>query len=164
MIKTGIGIDVHKLKKGFPLYIGGIKIKSSYGSVGHSDGDALIHAIVDALLGAIAMGDIGKYFPSDNKSLENIKSKIFLSKVRTILTKSNYQISNIDCTVILQKPKLNKYISFIRNNVAKILNIDKNQVSIKATTTDHLGYIGESKGWSVLAIATIYHNDENCSC
>ena len=164
MIKTGIGIDVHKLKKGLPLYIGGVKIKSSFGSVGHSDGDALIHAIVDALLGAMAMGDIGKYFPSDDKSLRNIKSEIFLSKVITFLVKSDYQISNIDCTVILQKPKLEKYISFIRNNVAEILSINKDQVSIKATTTDYLGYIGKSKGWSVLAIATIYRNNEICSC
>ena len=163
MIKTGIGIDVHKLKKGLPLYIGGINIKSSTGSVGHSDGDALIHAIVDALLGAAGRGDIGKYFPSDDKKWKNAHSDIFLSEVRKILVKSKYQISNIDCTVILQKPKLQKYIPVICDNIAEILNIDKDQVSIKATTTDYLGYIGKLKGWSVLAIATIYNN-ENCSC
>ena len=164
MIKTGIGIDIHKLKEGLPLFIGGVSIKSSLGSVGHSDGDALIHAIVDALLGAAGMGDIGKYFPSDDKKWEGAQSKNFLSEVRKTLVKSKYQISNIDCTVIMQKPKLHKYISSIRNNVAEILNIEKEKISIKATTTDYLGYIGKSKGWSVLAIATIYNDDEDCSC
>ena len=164
MIKTGIGIDIHKLKEGMPLSVGGVSIKSSVGSVGHSDGDALIHAIVDAILGALGMGDIGKYFSSDDKKWENVQSKIFLSEVKKILVKSKYQISNIDCTVIMQKPKLQKYIPFICDNVAEILNIEKKQVSIKATTTDYLGYVGKSKGWSALAIATIYNNDEECSC
>ena len=164
MIRTGIGVDIHKLKEGLPLFIGGVNIKSSLGSVGHSDGDALIHAIVDALLGAAGMGDIGKYFPSDDKKWEDAQSKIFLSEVRKTLVKSKYQISNIDCTVIMQKPKLKKYIPSICNNVAEILNIEKEKVSIKATTTDYLGYIGKSKGWSALAIATIYNNDEDCSC
>tara|TARA_Y100000741_G_scaffold270970_1_gene211065 strand:+ start:96 stop:590 length:495 start_codon:yes stop_codon:yes gene_type:complete len=164
MIKTGIGIDIHKLEKGFPLFIGGVNIKSSLGSVGHSDGDALIHAIIDALLGAAGLGDIGKYFPSDDKKWEGVQSKIFLSEVRLNLVNSKYQISNIDCTVIIQKPKLQKYIPSICHNIAEILNIEKEQISIKATTTDYLGYIGNSKGWSVLAIATIYNNDENSSC
>jgi len=164
MIKTGIGIDIHKLKKGLPLFVGGVNIKTPLGSVGHSDGDALIHAIVDALLGAAGMGDIGKYFPSDDKKWEDAQSKFFLSEVRKTLAKSKYQISNIDCTVIMQKPKLHEYISPICNNIAEILNIDKEKVSIKATTADYLGYIGKSKGWSALAIATIYNNDENCSC
>lgn len=162
MIKTGIGIDVHKLKKGLPLFIGGINIKSFFGSVGHSDGDALIHAIVDALLGAAGLGDIGNFFPSDDKKWEGVKSNVFLSKVRTILLDSKYQISNIDSTVILQEPKLAMHIPDIRNNIAEILSIDKYRISIKATTTDYLGYIGKSKGWSALAIATIY-NDENNS-
>lgn len=162
MIKTGIGIDVHKLKKGLPLFIGGINIKSFFGSVGHSDGDALTHAIVDALLGAAGLGDIGNFFPSDDKKWEGVKSNVFLSKVRTILLDSKYQISNIDSTVILQEPKLAMYIPDIRNNIAEILSIDKYRISIKATTTDYLGYIGKSKGWSALAIATIY-NDENNS-
>ena len=163
MIKTGIGIDVHKLKKGLPLFIGGINIKSFFGSVGHSDGDALTHAIVDALLGAAGLGDIGKFFPSDDKKWEGVKSKIFLSEVRKMLFNSKYQISNIDSTVILQKPKLEMYIPNIRNNIAEILKINKSCISIKATTTDYLGYVGKSKGWSALAIATIY-NDENDSC
>ena len=162
MIKTGIGIDIHKLKEGLPLFIGGVKIKSSLGSLGHSDGDALIHAIADALLGAAGKGDIGKYFPSDDIRWKDAQSEIFLSEVRKIVGK--YQISNIDCTVIIQKPKLQKHIPTICNNVAEILNIEREQVSIKATTTDYLGYIGQSKGWSALAIATIYNNDEDFSC
>jgi len=164
MIKTGIGIDIHKLKKGLPLFVGGVSIKSSLGSVGHSDGDALIHAIVDALLGAAGMGDIGKYFPSDDKKWEDIRSEFFLSDIKKTIRNSKYQISNIDCTVIIQKPKLQKYIPSICDNISRILNIEKEQVSIKATTTDYLGYIGKSKGWSALAIATIYNNDEECSC
>ena len=159
MIKTGIGIDIHKLEEGFPLFVGGINIKSSLGSVGHSDGDALIHAIVDALLGAAGMGDIGKYFPSDDSKWEGIQSEFFLSEVKTLIFNSKYLISNIDCTVIMQKPKLQKYIPSICDNVAKILNIEKEQVSVKSTTTDYLGYIGKSKGWSALAIATIYNNE-----
>jgi len=163
MIKTGIGIDVHKLKKGLPLFIGGINIKSFFGSVGHSDGDALIHAIVDALLGAAGLGDIGRFFPSDDKKWEGVKSNIFLSEARKMLFNSKYQISNIDSTIILQEPKLVRYIPDIRNNIAEILNISISDVSIKATTTDYLGYVGKSKGWSAVAIATIY-NDETDSC
>ena len=163
MIKTGIGIDVHKLKKGLPLFIGGINIKSFFGSVGHSDGDALIHAIVDALLGAAGLGDIGRFFPSDDKKWEGVKSNIFLSEARKMLFNSKYQISNIDSTIILQEPKLVRYIPDIRNNIAEILNIAISDVSIKATTTDYLGYVGKSKGWSAVAIATIY-NDETDSC
>ena len=163
MIKTGIGVDVHKLKKGLPLFIGGINIKSFFGSVGHSDGDALIHAIVDALLGAAGLGDIGRFFPSDDKKWEGVKSNIFLSEARKMLFNSKYQISNIDSTIILQEPKLVRYIPDIRNNIAEILNISISDVSIKATTTDYLGYVGKSKGWSAVAIATIY-NDETDSC
>ena len=164
MTRAGIGIDIHKLKEGLPLFIGGVNIKSSLGSVGHSDGDALIHAIVDALLGALGIGDIGKYFPSDDKKWEDAQSKIFLSEVRLNLVNSKYLISNIDCTVIIQKPKLQEYIPSISNNIAEILNIEEEKVSIKATTTDYLGYIGDSKGWSAIAIATIYNNDEDCNC
>jgi len=141
MIRTGIGYDIHKLKEGLPLYIGGINIKSLLGSVGHSDGDALIHAIADSLLGAAGLGDIGKFFPSDDEKWRDAQSNIFLSEVKRMIVQKGYQISNIDCTIIIQKPKLQKFVSDI-------------------TTTDHLGVIGKSKGWSVIAIATVYKNDE----
>ena len=161
MIRSGIGFDAHQLKKGIDLYIGGIKINSDLGSLGHSDGDALIHAIADSLLGAAGMGDIGQYFPSEEKEWENAKSEVFLIKVKKILISNGFKISNIDCTVILQKPKINPYIKSIRNNISRILELKKDCVSIKATTTDYLGYIGDSKGWSVISIATIIDENED---
>ena len=160
MIRTGIGYDIHKLKEGLPLIIGGINIKSSLGSVGHSDGDALIHAIVDSLLGAAGLGDIGNFFPSDDEKWRDAQSNIFLSEAKRMIIQKGYQISNIDCTIIIQKPILQKFVPDIRKNIAKILNISEEMLSIKATTTDNLGVIGKSKGWSVIAIATIYKNDE----
>ena len=163
MIKTGIGYDVHKLKEGMPLIIGGVMIESSLGSVGHSDGDGLIHAICDSLLGASGIGDIGTFFPSDNKKWENAESRLFLNEVNKMVLKAGYYISNIDCTIVLQKPKLSSYIVDIKKNIANILNVNQNNISIKATTTDHLGYIGESKGWSVIAISTIYSTNEKNS-
>ena len=163
MIRTGIGYDIHKLKEGLPLIIGGINIKSSLGSVGHSDGDALIHAIVDSLLGAAGLGDIGNFFPSDDEKWRDAQSNIFLSEATRMIIQKGYQISNIDCTIIIQKPILQKFVPDIRKNIAKILNISEELLSIKATTTDNLGVIGKSKGWSVIAIATIYKNDEKSS-
>ena len=163
MIKTGIGYDVHKLKEGMPLIIGGVMIESSLGSVGHSDGDGLIHAICDSLLGASGIGDIGTFFPSDNKKWENAESRLFLTEVNKMVLQAGYYISNIDCTIVLQKPKLSNYIVDIKKNIANILNVNQNNISIKATTTDHLGYIGESKGWSVIAISTIYSTNEKNS-
>ena len=163
MIKTGIGYDVHQLKAGTPLIIGGVMIESSLGSVGHSDGDGLIHAICDSLLGASGIGDIGTFFPSDNKKWENAESRLFLTEVNKMVLQAGYYISNIDCTIVLQKPKLSSYIVDIKKNIANILNVNQNNISIKATTTDHLGYIGESKGWSVIAISTIYSTNEKNS-
>ena len=161
MIRSGIGYDVHQLKSGLELYIGGIKVESDYGSLGHSDGDALIHAVVDSLLGAASLGDIGKYFPSDQEKWAGAKSEIFLFEAKKILTEHGFQISNIDCTIILQSPKIESYISKIRENISKMLELNEEKVSIKATTTDYLGYIGQSTGWSVISIATIFENNEN---
>ena len=150
MIRSGIGFDAHQLKKGLDLYIGGIKVDSDLGSLGHSDGDALIHAIVDSLLGAAGMGDIGQH----------LKSEIFLFEAKNILINNGFKISNIDCTIILQKPKISMYIEPIRNNISTMLDINEKNVSIKATTTDYLGYVGDSKGWSVISIATIIDINE----
>ena len=163
MTKTGIGYDVHKLKEGEPLIIGGVMVESSLGSVGHSDGDGLIHAICDSLLGASGLGDIGAFFPSDNKKWENAESHLFLTEVNKMVLKAGYYISNIDCTIVLQKPKLSSYVADIKKNIANILNVNQDNISIKATTTDHLGYIGESKGWSVIAISTIHSTNEKNS-
>ncbi len=159
MIKTGIGYDIHQLKEGRPLIIGGVMVESPLGSVGHSDGDGLIHAICDSLLGASGRGDIGTFFPSENKKWENADSSLFLIEVNKMVIKAGYYISNIDCTIVLQKPKLSSYIVDIQKNIASILNINQNNISIKATTTDHLGFIGKSKGWSVIAVSTIYSAD-----
>ena len=159
MVRSGIGFDVHQLKSGFDLYVGGIKIKSDLGSLGHSDGDALIHAIVDALLGAACLGDIGKYFPSNQKKWKGVESELFLFETKKLLSRNGFQISNIDSTIILQKPRIENYLLEIRKNISSILDIDYKVVSIKATTTDYLGFVGKSKGWSVMSIATI--NDSN---
>jgi len=159
MVRSGIGFDVHQLKSEFDLYVGGIKIKSDLGSLGHSDGDALIHAIVDALLGAACLGDIGKYFPSNQKKWKGVESELFLFETKKLLSRNGFQISNIDSTIILQKPRIENYLLEIRKNISSILDIDYKVVSIKATTTDYLGYVGKSKGWSVMSIATI--NDSN---
>ena len=161
MVRSGIGYDVHQLKIGLELYIGGVKVESDYGSLGHSDGDALIHAVVDSLLGAACIGDIGKYFPSDQEKWSGVKSEIFLFEAKNMLVKHGFQISNIDCTIILQSPKVGPYISKIRKNISKMLELNEKKVSIKATTTDYLGYIGQSKGWSAISIATIFEINEN---
>ena len=161
MVRSGIGYDVHQLKSGLELYIGGIKVESDYGSLGHSDGDALIHSVVDSLLGAANLGDIGKHFPSDQEKWAGAKSEIFLFKAKNMLFENGFQISNIDCTITLQSPQVGPYISKIRKNISKMLELNEKKVSIKATTTDYLGYIGQSKGWSAISIATIFEINEN---
>ncbi|MBC8216670.1 MAG: 2-C-methyl-D-erythritol 2,4-cyclodiphosphate synthase [Candidatus Marinimicrobia bacterium] len=155
MIKVGIGYDAHQLAEGHSLIVGGVSIPSKIGSVGHSDGDALVHSIVDALLGAASLGDIGTYFPSDDEKWKDTDSKYFLSETATRIREAGFEIRHIDCVVILQSPKLNEHIPAMRYQIAYTLQIDESAVSIKATTTDYLGYIGEGKGWATQAIATI---------
>lgn len=155
MIRTGIGYDVHKLEKGNNLIVGGIQVPSNYKSVGHSDGDTLIHAIIDSLLGAANLGDIGNYFPSDDEKWKGCSSDIFLKDIIQELKINKYEIINIDATIILRKPILGPYIEQIKQKLALLIGISENHVSIKATTTDGLGFIGKSEGWSALAIATV---------
>ena len=155
MIKVGIGYDVHQLRTNEDLYIGGIKIPSDFGSVGHSDGDALSHAIVDALLGAAGLGDIGKHFPSDDDTWRGSKSSVFLIDVMTRIKNAGYKINNIDATIILQSPKLEKYIGQINKSLSEIMAIDQSSINIKATTTDKLGVIGEGLGWSSMAVVSL---------
>ena len=159
MVRTGIGYDVHQLAAGEKLVIGGIEIPALSGSVGHSDGDGLIHAIVDALLGAAALGDIGQFFPSDDNKWENVNSDQFLISVTNQIRSANFEISNIDATILLQKPKLSNFIYQMRYNLASHMQLDASQLSIKATTTDHLGYIGRGEGWAVQAICTLQSID-----
>ena len=155
MIRTGIGYDVHKLEKGDQLVVGGILIPSDYKSVGHSDGDTLIHAIIDSLLGAANLGDIGKYFPSDDEKWKGFSSDRFLIDIIQELKKNNYEIINIDTTIVLRKPILGPYIDKIKQNLAPLMDISETQISVKATTTDGLGFVGKSEGWSAFAIATL---------
>jgi len=155
MIRTGIGYDTHKLVKGNNLIVGGVSIPSNYKSVGHSDGDSLIHAIIDSILGAANLGDIGKYFPSNDKTLKGSPSSYFLKEIIDELARNEYDIVNIDSTIILQKPMVGPYVENIKKNLSSLMNINENQVSVKATTTDGLGVIGSSKGWSAFAVSTI---------
>ena len=155
MIRVGIGYDVHQLAKDRKLIIAGVEIPSPIGSIGHSDGDALIHAIVDALLGAAALGDIGQFFPSNDKSLRGRPSHTFLDDAVRRIKAAKFKINNVDATIIIQEPKLSGYIAQIKCNLASVMHIDESQVSIKATTTDNLGFIGNQSGWAVQAIATI---------
>ena len=159
MIRTGIGYDTHKLVKGDSLIIGGVPIPSNYKSVGHSDGDSLIHAIIDSILGAASLGDIGQHFPSSDKTLKGSPSSYFLKEVMDKLAKNNYYVVNIDSTIILQKPLVGPHITKIKKNLSTLMDINENKVSVKATTTDGLGFVGTSEGWSALAISTLSTNN-----
>tara|TARA_B100000945_G_scaffold318733_1_gene324247 strand:+ start:186 stop:668 length:483 start_codon:yes stop_codon:yes gene_type:complete len=152
-IKVGHGIDIHQLKSGEDFYLGGVKIESEIGIVGHSDGDVVIHAVVDAILGALSKGDIGTFFPSSDSSIKNISSKVFLKKVLDIMTDNGYMMNNIDINIVLQKPHLNSYIHSIRKSLSKLISIDIENISVKATTSDYLGFIGEGKG--IMSTATL---------
>ena len=155
MIRTGIGYDVHPLAEGETLIIGGVEVPSSFGSVGHSDGDALIHAVVDALLGAAALGDIGQFFPSNDESWKGTPSTHFLADAVKRIRDAGFEINNVDATIILQKPKLADHMQQMRYNLAYSMQIDESQVSVKATTSAHLGFVGDGSGWVVQAIATL---------
>ena len=155
MTRVGIGYDVHQLEKGELLYIGGIHISSDVGSVGHSDGDALSHAITDALLGAAGLGDIGTLFPSEDDTWKNVSSTVFLKDVVRRIKESGFLINNIDATIILQEPKIGYYIDKIKSSLATTMDLDHSSISIKATTTDRMGAIGEGLGWGAMAVASI---------
>ena len=152
-MRIGHGVDVHKLSPEIPLILGGINIPSKFGSKGHSDGDVVIHSLVDAILGALALGDIGTYFPSNNAKYKNADSKIFLDFAIEKLKEKKYSINNIDINIILESPKINPHINSIKNNLSKILYLSSEDISIKATTTDKLGFIGEKKG--IMSTSTI---------
>ena len=149
--RIGNGIDIHQLEEGIPLIIGGVPIPCQKGSKGHSDGDVLFHAIVDAILGSLSLGDIGKYFPSDNSKWKNADSRIFLEHVFKLINEKGYSVENIDTTIILQEPIINPHILQMREKIASILSADLDQVSVKATTTDKLGFIGKGEGIAATA-------------
>ncbi len=154
-MRIGTGFDVHQLAEGYKLILGGIEIPHSKGCVGHSDADVLIHAVCDALLGALALGDIGQHFPDTSEDYKGIDSRILLKKVNELVSKQGYEISNIDSTLALQKPKIKPYIQQMRAELAKVLSLDKNQVSVKATTTEKLGFEGREEGVSAQAVCLL---------
>ena len=160
MARTGIGYDVHQLVEGESLIIGGVEIPSKFGSEGHSDGDGLIHAVVDALLGAATLGDIGQLFPSDNETWKGMSSNHFLVDTVNRVHGAGFKINNVDATVILQSPTLVDHLPKMKHNLAYSMQIDESQVSVKATTTDYLGFVGNGSGWAVLAVVTLCDNTE----
>lgn len=152
-IRVGFGYDVHALAAGRELWIGGVKIEHSVGLVGHSDADVLIHAICDALLGAADMRDIGSHFPDTDRKYEGIDSKILLKETIGLLRDAGYELGNIDATVAAERPKLNPHIPEMKRTLAKVMNVDEGDISIKATTTERLGFTGREEG--IAAYATV---------
>lgn len=154
-IRVGMGYDVHKLVANRPLWLGGIKIEHTLGLLGHSDADVLIHAICDALLGAANMRDIGYHFPDTSADYAGIDSKILLEKTIGLLTEKGWKVGNIDATICAEKPKINPHISAMQQCLAPIMNVSVDDVSIKATTTERLGFTGREEGISAYAVALI---------
>ena len=154
-MRIGTGYDVHRLEEGLELWIGGVKIAHTHGLLGHSDADVLLHAICDALLGAAALGDIGKHFPDTDPQYKGISSVKLLAHVGALLKEKGYSIGNIDYTVVAQRPKLAPHIPQMRQTIADALGIDVDCVSVKATTTERLGFEGREEGISAQAIALI---------
>jgi 2-C-methyl-D-erythritol 2,4-cyclodiphosphate synthase len=154
-IRVGIGYDVHRLAEGESFWLGGIRLQHNKGAVGHSDADVLIHAICDALLGAANLGDIGVHFPDNDASLKGIDSKILLKKVSGLLQLDGWVIVNIDSVVSLQKPKIRPYIQDMKKTLAGVLKLDENTVSVKATTTEKLGFVGREEGVAARAVVLI---------
>ena len=151
MIRIGNGYDVHLLADGLPFYLGGIKVDHTKGCVAHSDGDTLIHALCDAMLGALALGDIGKHFPDSSAEFKGIDSKILLARVNKLIHEQGYEIVNADCTILLQKPKVAPYIIPMRECLASILETTPDRVSVKATTTAGAGFVGREEAIAVYA-------------
>ncbi|MBZ4645656.1 MAG: 2-C-methyl-D-erythritol 2,4-cyclodiphosphate synthase [Petroclostridium sp.] len=159
-MRIGHGYDVHRLVEGRKLILGGVDIPYEKGLLGHSDADVLIHAILDALLGAAALGDIGKHFPDTDNKYKGISSMLLLKEAKRILEEKEYYVNNIDATVIAQRPKLAPYIQTMRQNIANILGINIEQVNVKATTTEGLGFIGTGEGIAAHAVCVIVKSGE----
>lgn len=157
-IRVGFGFDVHQLKEGQDFWLGGIKIPHTKGAVGHSDADVLIHTICDALLGAANLRDIGFHFPPTDNKYKGIDSKILLKEVVELVCNKGYQVGNIDATIALEKPKVNPFIPEMKKVLAQLLKVDEDDVSIKATTTEKLGFEGREEGVSAYAVVLIQKN------
>jgi len=154
-MRIGSGVDFHQLVEGRDLWIGGIKIPHTKGALGHSDADVLLHAICDSLLGALCLGDIGVHFPDTSTEFKNIDSKILLKRTYDLITKEGYKVINIDTTLCLQAPKIKPYIAFMQEAIASILHITIKDISIKATTTETMGFVGREEGLIAYATALL---------
>ena len=154
-LRVGHGYDVHRLVEGRKLILGGVEIPYECGLLGHSDADVLIHAIMDAIIGALALGDIGKHFPDTSAEFKGIDSLVLLRRVVALVTEKGYKIGNIDSTIAMQRPKLRPYIDLMRTRIAEVTGISVEQISVKATTTEHLGFEGEEKGVSATSVCLL---------
>ena len=159
MFRTGIGFDAHALAEGPPLVIGGVRIPHSKGLLGHSDADVLVHAVMDAILGALALGDIGEHFPDTDDEFKGADSLVLLSRVQKMIEDKRYCRENLDTIIIAEKPKLKTYLGEMRGNLASVLKINIDQLSIKATTTEHMGFTGREEGIAAQAIVLLKSNN-----
>ena len=154
-IRIGNGYDLHALAEGLPLWLGGVRIESPVGCIAHSDGDVAIHALCDALLGALALGDIGKHFPDTSDEFKGIDSKILLNRTMELIREAGYRVGNADITIAMQRPKLAPYIMSMRETLADNMGISVSDVSVKATTTENLGFVGRGEGCEVYAVVLL---------
>ena len=159
MIRIGQGVDIHPFDESRPLILGGVRISDRGGLAGHSDADAVLHAITDALLGAAGASDIGQYFPSDDVRWKNADSTIFLAEAKRAVVELDADIANVDVTIIAERPKLAPYRDAMEANIAKLLDLPAGHVNVKATTTDHLGFIGRGEGICAMAVVLISSSD-----
>lgn len=156
--RTGFGYDAHRLVKGRKLVLGGIDIQAEVGAEAHSDGDVLLHSIIDALFGALAIGDIGTHFPDNDSQYKDIDSTVLLRKAYDIIVEKGYEIVNIDSTVCLQAPKLSPYMDDMRQSIAEVLGVDIENVSVKATTTEKMGFVGTGEGIAAYAVVLLVND------
>ena len=156
--RIGQGYDVHQLARDLPMWLGGLQVPSEFGFVAHSDGDVAIHALCDALLGALALGDIGRHFPDTSDEWKGADSKDLLRRVMELVRGKGWEVSNVDITIALQQPKINPYVPRMRDVLSSVMDIEKSQVSIKATTTEHLGFTGRGEGCEAMAVALLYRD------
>ena len=154
--RIGFGFDVHRLIKGRKFILGGIEIPNEKGPEGHSDADVLIHAICDALLGAAGLRDIGFHFPNTNSQFKNIDSTLLLKRVCELLKEKNYSIGNLDTTIVLERPKVNPHIDAMKKKLSEVMDVSTDQISVKATTNEQMGFIGKEKGIAAYAVALIF--------
>jgi 2-C-methyl-D-erythritol 2,4-cyclodiphosphate synthase len=160
-MRVGIGYDAHSLAEGRPLVLGGVSIHSDKGLQGWSDADVLVHAVIDALLGAASLGDIGTYFPPNNPAYEGISSILLLSHTSDMLNRQGWRVGNIDATIVAERPLLHPFVDQMRQNVSEALSVSRSQVGIKATTTERLGFCGRGEGIAAYAVALLTEHDQD---